>query len=160
MRKMLISQCKYCNSKFKVKPWSIKRGWGIFCSRKCHYLGARKGRLVECDICKKKSYRSPTKLNHSKSGKFFCSKSCQTKWRNGEFVGSRHKLWKDGSSTYRDVIIKAGILKKCTLCHIGDRRVLAVHHKDQNRKNYNLDNLMWLCHNCHHRVHHGGISIN
>lgn len=90
----------------------------------------------------------------------FCSKSCQTKWRNSEFSAVWHRFWKDGSSTYRDVIIKSGIVQECALCHLGDKRVLAVHHKDQNRKNYNLDNLLWLCHNCHHRIHHGAIDLD
>jgi 5-methylcytosine-specific restriction endonuclease McrA len=40
------------------------------------------------------------------------------------------------------------------LCGEGDIRMLAVHHIDQDRKNYKVENLVWLCHNCHHLVHH------
>jgi hypothetical protein len=154
---MTSMQCKYCRDKFDVKLWSIKNGWGQFCSRRCHYDYARSGETVACNICGTNIYRTKKQLRCSKSGKFFCSKSCQTKWRNVEFSGIRHKFWKDGSSTYRNIMIKAGVLQVCAKCSFSDKRVLAVHHKDQNRKNYNLDNLMWLCHNCHYLVHKGRI---
>lgn len=147
--------CEHCHNIFWVKGWSVRNGWGRFCSRQCHYLEARKGKTVLCDVCKEKIYRNPVKIKLSKSGKFFCSKSCQTVWRNREFSGARHKLWKDGSSTYRDVLIKADIKQICNVCRMNDRRVIVAHHKDQNRKNYDLDNLMWLCHNCHCRIHNG-----
>ncbi len=147
--------CENCNSSFMAKEWSLKRGWGKFCSRRCHYLKTRNGKIISCEICGKEKYRNPIKLKLSKSGKFFCSKSCQTVWRNQEFSGPRHKMWKDGSSTYRDVLTKARIKQTCAFCRIKDTRVMVAHHKDRNRKNYDLDNLMWLCHNCHYRIHNG-----
>lgn len=42
----------------------------------------------------------------------------------------------------------------CKKCGSTDSRTLAVHHKDKNRKNNSISNLMWLCHNCHYLVHH------
>jgi hypothetical protein len=44
------------------------------------------------------------------------------------------------------------------LCSTKDERVLAVHHIDHNRLNNKLDNLAWLCHNCHHLVHHDNVE--
>jgi predicted HNH restriction endonuclease len=37
-------------------------------------------------------------------------------------------------------------------------RVLAVRHIDQNHKNNNVENLAWLCHNCHHLVHNDKVE--
>ena len=42
----------------------------------------------------------------------------------------------------------------CNFCRVSDARILAVHHIDGNRENNKLENLAWLCHNCHYLVHH------
>ena len=105
-------------------------------------------------MCGKKSYKSKVNLGRSKSGKFFCSKSCQTKWRNQEFVGPKHANWTGGKYSYRSVLTRNKVLKVCFLCKTKDVRVMAVHHKDRNRKNNKVENLVWLCHNCHHLVHY------
>ena len=85
--------------------------------------------------------------------KYFCSKSCQTKWRNTEFVGEKHGNWKGGEFTYRDILKRNKTPEICKICFSSDSRVLAVHHIDKNHKNNNIENLVWLCHNCHHLVH-------
>jgi predicted HNH restriction endonuclease len=41
----------------------------------------------------------------------------------------------------------------CKKCGNKDARVLEVHHLDKNRKNSNIENLIWLCANCHTLVH-------
>jgi len=151
----MTTLCIICGTMFETKEYFIRKGQGKYCSRACHYRGAMKGRFLKCHICGNELYRSPSKSLNSKSGKFFCSKSCQTVWRNKEYSGNKHKQWKDGVSTYRDIMLKSNLKKFCRLCHIKDLRILVVHHKDENRKNYDLDNLVWLCHNCHHRVHKG-----
>ena len=149
------SKCKVCGKKFYTKPCFLKRGWGKYCSLKCLYEGQRKGKFVDCDICGKKIWRKPLQLKRSKSGKFFCSKTCQTLWRNREFSGSRHANWKGGEYIRRKKFLIKNKIKKpiCKLCGCEDVRVLAVHHFDKNRKNNDIENLIWLCHNCHHLVH-------
>lgn len=146
-------KCEKCGKAFYARPVHIGKGWGRYCSTKCQYESFRNGLMVRCDVCGKKTYRTPLRISRSKSGKFFCGKSCQTKWRNKEFSGARSLLWKDGQATYRDVMLRSSIPRKCMLCGEKDFRVLAVHHIDQNRKNYKVENLAWLCHNCHHLVH-------
>jgi hypothetical protein len=42
----------------------------------------------------------------------------------------------------------------CKLCGIKDLRILAAHHIDRNTENNKVDNLIWLCHNCHYLIHH------
>ncbi|MDP3989021.1 MAG: HNH endonuclease [bacterium] len=39
------------------------------------------------------------------------------------------------------------------MCLTNCSMVLIVHHIDHDRNNGALDNLVWLCHNCHRLVH-------
>lgn len=146
--------CKQCGKNFYAKPNWIKIGWGKFCSRECVFENQKKGRDVFCFICNKQVYKSPKSLIRSKSGKFFCSKSCQTIWRNSIFIGPNHGNWKGGEKSYRDILRRSKILQECKRCKLNDTRILAVHHLDRDRRNNKLENLFWLCHNCHYLIHH------
>ena len=143
-----------CGKEFHAKPSSVKNGGGKYCSRECHYVGLRTGKFVRCLICDKLVYRSPRSLKHSRSKKYFCGKSCQTKWRNSEFIGEKHANWIHGKQAYRSVLSRHKIPKKCVMCLTEDARILSVHHIDGNRLNNEIKNLSWLCHNCHFLVHH------
>lgn len=152
---MIKKTCNMCSKGFFVKESHVARGWGKYCSRACHHAGMKRGARFQCHICGREVYRTQDRVRKSKSRKYFCGKSCQTKWRNSVFSGEKHKNWKGKYATrYRERLINARRLKQCTLCGIKDRRVLAAHHIDQNRKNNRLENLMSLCHNCHHIVHY------
>lgn len=151
---MPIKQCKLCTKDFYVKPYFLKIGNGKYCSSKCQYKGSKNGKIVGCFMCKKPTYRSKKDLESSKSGKYFCSKQCQTKWRNSLFIGAKHSNWKGGKNCYRSIMERHIGPKMCRLCKTSDKRILAVHHIDKDHFNNNLDNLAWLCHNCHHLVHH------
>lgn len=145
--------CTICKTEFHTKLSRIKKGWGKYCSKKCNYIGQKTGKKLACHTCKKEIYRSITGIKKSASKKFFCSKSCQTKWRNSKFTGNLHSNWRGGMSSYREIMKRSGIAPKCARCNTSDIRTLTVHHKDKNRKNNHLSNLMWLCHNCHFLVH-------
>jgi len=149
-----IVKCKVCDKDFSAKPFWIKKGYGVYCSPGCQHEGRKNGKVVKCFTCKKEIYKQKKALDRSKSGKFFCGRSCQTKWRNSEFSGVKHKNWKDGLYSYRSVLVRHKVPKICNLCKTKDSRVLAVHHIDKNRKNNKVNNLAWLCHNCHFLVHH------
>lgn len=146
--------CAVCNKKFITKPFFVEKGWAKYCSKKCQFLAQKKGQNKLCDLCGKNSYKTKTQLRKTKSGKFFCSKSCQTRWRNQLYIGDKHKNYLHGKASYRSIMVRNGVKKYCRLCKTRDERVLAVHHIDQNRKNNSVENLMYLCHNCHHLVHH------
>lgn len=146
--------CKTCAKNFNVKPFYLKRGQGLYCSLKCKYEGTRTGKWVTCSQCSTLTYKKITALKRSKSGKYFCNKSCQFKWRNREFIGEKHTNWKHGKSAYRGILERSGVPKVCRLCKTEDKRVLAVHHIDHNHENNIFENLAWLCHNCHHLVHY------
>lgn len=148
-------KCKVCRDSFYAKPNWLRRGWGKYCSTLCQHEALKNGKLVSCFICKEQTYKTRKELRVSKSKKYFCSKSCQTIWRNTMvFIGSNHANWKGGESTYRDILIRTNVPQICKLCRIKDGRILAVHHIDRNRKNNSLNNLAWLCHNCHFLIHH------
>jgi hypothetical protein len=148
-------KCKICNTEFYVKPSHQLRGWGKYCSRKCFAKGQLKGKFILCDICSKRAWKTPKDLRISKSGKFFCSKSCQTLWRNKIYVGPKHANWRGGEYTYPRIMAEHKISPICQKCGIKDKRVLVIHHKDQNRKNNVITNLVWLCRNCHYLIHNG-----
>lgn len=149
------SRCLICKIEFYVKPSHQKKGWGKYCSILCRTKSQYKGKNVECFICQKNIYRSPKSLKGSISNKFFCSKTCQTIWRNQIlFSGENHANWKHGKSACRRILKASGKKQVCSLCKTSDIRVLAVHHKDKNRKNNKVNNLIWLCHNCHYLIHH------
>jgi|SRR3989338_6872343 len=155
IRLMPQVKCKICGKEFYAKPNWLKRGWGKYCSVACSHKGARKGKFIFCHICGKKTWKTPKALKISKSGKFFCGKSCQATWRNRTFVGPKHALWKGGSyQEYGKILTKSNLPIKCTSCGTSDKRVLSVHHKDRKRNNNSIDNLEWLCFNCHFLTHH------
>jgi hypothetical protein len=145
--------CARCGKEFYGKPSHIALGYNKYCSRGCHFLSMRKGKWFKCDGCGVDIYRTPKYIRASKSKKYFCNKSCQTKWRNSEFSGKRHANWQHGRGSYRNIMQRAGIDAVCSLCMSNDERVMVVHHKDQNRTNNAIDNLIWLCRNCHYLVH-------
>lgn len=151
---MAISACCRCGREFYTKASWVAKGFGKFCSRSCQHLASRKGKELPCSICGRLSYKQRKDLGRSKSGKFFCGKSCQTSWRNQLYTRELHKNFTTGQSSYRAVMKRAAISQICSLCKIADIRVLAVHHIDKNRDNNKLENLAWLCHNCHFLVHH------
>lgn len=151
---MPIVECKICSGEFYAKPFWLKRGLGKYCSMECKRQSQKTGKFIQCSTCGKEAYKRAKAINHSKSGKLFCSKSCQTKWRNTFFVGPKHPNWRNGSSEYKTVLKRNKIPEICGVCKTNDARVLATHHIDENHRNNKLENLAWLCHNCHFLVHH------
>lgn len=151
---MATNVCLVCNSSFYVKPSHIKKGWGKYCSKLCQNKAQKTGLDVSCTTCGKSFYRNALEIVRSKSGKYFCCKSCQTIWRNEQYSGELHSNWSGGKASYRAKLLRSELKQQCSKCGTLDRRVLAVHHRDKNRWNNSLFNLMWLCHNCHYLVHH------
>ncbi|MFH1854846.1 MAG: HNH endonuclease signature motif containing protein [bacterium] len=151
---MVIVGCGICKKTFYAKPCHIKLGYCKYCSKSCQAKAQKKGKDCKCAICRQEIYRSPQDLKRSKSGKFFCSKSCQTLWRNKYFSGDKHPNWKGGDNQlYRQKLMGSKTPKVCVKCGFKDIRVLSAHHVDRNRKNNQISNLVWLCRNCHFLEH-------
>lgn len=151
---MPIVGCKICTNKFYIKPSHQKLGWGKYCSIKCRSKSQFNGKNIKCFVCKRVIYRSVTGLKRSKSKKYFCSKSCQTKWRNSVFIEDKSLKWKNGIRVYRNLMERRNLLNYCSICGIDDKRILIIHHIDRNRSNNAVENLKCLCHNCHYIEHH------
>lgn len=148
------SKCKTCKKSFSVKPSWIKAGYGKYCSKPCRAEASKKGKIVSCYECGEQVYKSRKALNGSKSGNYFCGKSCQTTWRNTHFSKEKHPNYKHGHNAYRRILLQSDKEQYCRLCQTVDKRVLAAHHIDHDHFNHDIENLTWLCHNCHHLVHH------
>lgn len=82
-------------------------------------------------------------------------------WKNQILqTGENHPNWKGGESMYRKILTGNNISPICARCRKRDKRVLSVHHKDGNRRNNKIKNLVWLCLNCHHLVQRYNEPIN
>jgi len=151
---MPIVKCGVCQKEFYGKPCFIKMGYCKYCSKKCQAEAQKNGKYCNCFVCGRPVWRSKQYLTRSKSGYFFCTKSCQTLWRNKYFSGEKHPNWRGGAhQAYRQRLMDDGADQICSKCETGDFRVLIVHHKDRNRANNKISNLTWLCHNCHFLEH-------
>lgn len=157
---MILKKCVVCGKEFRVKEAHAAKGWGKFCSVKCHSIGQRKGIWVSCSYCGKKIYRTPNDFRKSRSKKFFCSVSCHCSWENENVrYGANAPNWLAGENAYRQILRKTGMKEVCQKCGLDDKRVLTVHHKDGNRKNNNVLNLEWLCRNCHCIEHYETVGV-
>lgn len=151
--------CVFCSKEFNAKPSWLKRGVGKYCSAKCHHSSCRTGSIVKCFMCAKGVYKTKKALSCSASKKYFCTKSCQTIWRNSlVYVGKSHPNYKEGKYTYRTVLKRKAGNQVCVHCGHEDKRVLAAHHIDENHGNNDATNLAWLCYNCHFLVHHDKVE--
>ncbi|OHB10644.1 MAG: hypothetical protein A3H60_01040 [Candidatus Zambryskibacteria bacterium RIFCSPLOWO2_02_FULL_44_12b] len=151
---MGIIGCDYCGKEFYRKPSHILSAEKHYCSSICQHAGRKKGQIIKCEYCGNKAYKSLKDLNRSKYNKFFCTIVCRNKWYGKESRREKHPNWKGGKFSYKEALRRSDMEQKCFLCRNADPRILAVHHIDQNRKNNDITNLMWLCHNCHFLVHH------
>jgi len=147
-------KCSICAKCFEVKASHQKRGWGKYCSTNCRSKSQLRGQSVTCHTCHQQIYRSPRMLTRSKSGFYFCSKSCQTLWRNKTFIGEKSANWKNGEQAYRKILLRGGVEPVCAICKNSDPRILSAHHIDHDRSNNHIRNLIWLCFNCHYLSHH------
>lgn len=83
-----------------------------------------------------------------------CKQSIHFEKQKREFICTRCKFYD------REFYVIAKALKlngKCFIC--GTKEKLAVHHKDLNKKNNKLTNLMVLCNQCHRSFHGHNLTM-
>lgn len=154
-RKLFPKNCKRCNKQFYVPKhvWNQRQ----YCSQGC---GKVKDLIALCcAFCNKSFERKPSSLVNSKSGLYFCSRECKEQAQSisggDKFVSLRPEHYDTGVSTYRKKALKH-LPNSCIYCGYDKYiEVLEVHHKDQDRKNGQLDNLEIVCANCHLALHYG-----
>lgn len=82
-------KCDLCGTIFEKENRrvneSLKRGWNIFCSKKCQNQAKTKRRLFNCGNhkCDKTFMREPSEV--SPSGICFCSRSCAVSVNNSKY---------------------------------------------------------------------------
>jgi 5-methylcytosine-specific restriction endonuclease McrA len=93
-------------------------------------------------------------ITKSKSGQVYCSTSCSVAKSNTLRTGENHPLFNDYGQDYRKKAF-AHFNPCCEICGYSTLEVLHVHHKDENRSNNDLSNLIILCPTHHVEVHKG-----
>lgn len=146
--------CTRCGKTFYAKPHWLQKGWGKYCSSFCQHQARKNGKIVKCFMCGKSTYKPDRIIARSRSKRYFCSRSCQLKWRHTVFIGPKHSNWKYGENAYRGIMLRRGVPRICALCTEKNMQILTVHHLDNNRRNNKPNNLCWLCYNCHFLMHH------
>jgi len=86
---LLPLQCKQCGKIFyktKLVIYNFKNpnhtSSGNFCSRKCMGLSQINKQKVICTNCGKGFEKLPTEIKKSKTGNYFCSRSCSVSYNN------------------------------------------------------------------------------
>lgn len=95
----------------------------------------------------------------------FCSRNCfyiyrkgmrvspNTEFKSENMIWDKHPNFKTGIWSYQR--FRKGECEKCKI-----KENLQIHHKDKNRYNNNLNNLITLCRSCHWSNHKGRITWN
>lgn len=79
-RRFIEKSCLGCGSTFYPAISEINRGNGKYCSRQCSPRGTKKkDPNRKCHWCSSDLVISPSKIAKSVTGKFFCSRECQSK---------------------------------------------------------------------------------
>ncbi len=142
-------------------------------NRKLHQLGIFKNHLNDKD---KNKYNK----NHTQSSYDKMSQTIKNQYNNGRVVwnknlsehdnesvkkqanalrkyhynnksGEANSNWKDGGGIHYQKLLEH--VKNCEICN--STKNLEVHHKDKNRRNNSIDNLIKVCAKCHKYLHLG-----
>ena len=138
------TKCFVCGSPTYKRPSMIERNHGkVFCSMKCYGIHCR--REIPCTICGKLILASQNKKT--------CSRSCANINRTG--IQYKNNSLRDKVKSQQSLKIR--LLnergKKCGRCDYNKYQILEIHHKDRNRENNDMENLLLICPNCHAEEH-------
>lgn len=126
-------KCKFCGKEFHLKPYSIKKGRGKYCSKKCY--GMNKSKLIrdgEITV-----FALPPMLGKNNPS-----------WRGGRSFWPYPADW---TKTLKEAIRQRDGYK-CRNCGCPQEeslKKLSIHHIDYNKQNCNPENLITLCNSCH-----------
>jgi hypothetical protein len=151
--------CEFCNKKF-LRRIRVDKTRGRFCSRACvqNNISKHGNVTLKCGTCDKEFKRNSSKLSGSKSGIYFCSRSCKDKAHSLD--SKCPEVWPDnwGSPKSKEKsrrYIRDTPAPACSDCKEQRRYMLTVHHIDGNPKNNPSDGSNWeiVCENCHAKRH-------
>lgn len=109
------------------------------------------GKKLPLYIRKKISKAHEGKIPWNKGLKDWLLQTRHGNWQGGKSFQGYHLSWKE--SLREEVRKRDGY--KCQECKIPQAECLTkldVHHKDNNKKNCSMDNLISLCHKCHSKI--------
>lgn len=129
-------KCLICNSDFKVAPWRVKKGYGLFCS--IHCLNVRNGR--------KASENAKGENNRNWKGGI-AKNHYAYKLRDKARHPLQHKAREAVQAAKRNGTL---IVEPCNFCGINEK--VQAHHEDYSKP---LD-IKWLCALCHRHEHNSG----
>lgn len=159
---MLVeTNCRHCQKTFQALEKELKRGNGKFCSISCASKSRKRDKdfNATCAQCAMPFYAKTSRFDQTKSGLLFCSRACKEKAQKIggiEAIQPTHYRGKQTPADYRAFFLRRGLLASCARCGFNAHpQILQIHHRDQDRKNNNLDNLEILCPNCHALEHWG-----
>ena len=135
-------KCEICENEFEVQHWLKKR----FCSKKCSAARENKGRFQKGHIWDKSTNQKRIK-NIIKNHKGMLGKKHTDATKKKMSKSSKNPYnYKDGG--YYGKIET----KECEVCGESQKRIL-IHHKDGNRQNNKISNLLAVCDACHSKIH-------
>lgn len=132
-------KCKICGYEWEISPCSLMPST----TRIYDFIGCPECKYVECtcDECGKKFKRLKSLVNKTKL--HFCSKECGNRYKNKSTINIQDSV------NYRRNAFLA-YPHECAACGWKeDEDILEVHHKDENRNNNHVSNLIILCPICH-----------
>jgi len=164
--------CLNCEKEFEALTKEVSRGYGKYCSKSCSsvHIGIMRKEQnsnknlpnTSCTLCHKAIYVTVKRIKSSKHGVYFCCrehKDLALRKESGinKALPTHYKA--NEISEYRLVYLRAKNIICCELCNYDKiPQILEVHHKDRNRENNNLDNLIALCPNCHMEEHYHNLD--
>ena len=162
--------CDICDKEFERSNTAIRKGEGRCCSREClgtyrsTYLTGEKaanwkGRTTvgKCEQCGKEMRVRQARRKDGRDR--FCSRPCYHNWFAEAHQGANSHLWRGGHEPYP--VGWTGFVRRkvrerfdnrCAICgktEQENKRKMAVHHIDYDKKNLDSGNLIALCHSCH-----------
>lgn len=142
VRQQTKKKCKHCKKTFFVYNSRIKLNCGKYCSKDCYHKAIHTG-FIMCLNCRQK-----TKDFRGKRHRKFCSVTCA----NAYNLKQRPKdfNFKHGRSKARQ-LSSATKNKKCYF-HNTNKNI-ELHHIDGNPYNNEEKNWVFLCRQCHMRIH-------
>lgn len=137
--------CTICKKPIYRRPIEMERNKGrVFCNMSCYGISSRKE--IPCLMC--------GKLILAGFNKKTCGRSCANKHREG----IQYKINRPKDKVVSERSLKIRLLNArgtvCERCNYSKPEILQVHHKDRNRNNNSMDNLLLICPNCHYEEHY------
>lgn len=162
MSKKIERLCEKCGKPFlALQKYLNRKGkrHARFCGIGCANAARKRAKEpnLSCAQCGMPFFRNASHQANSKSGIYFCSRSCKEIAQRLDGIKAIHPpRYGKSEVIYRDKALRA-YGSKCLGCgYDAHVKVLEVHHRDRNRKNNAIGNLAVLCRNCHTEVHFCG----